>query len=398
MNAAPDIVCVGLTTWAGEYATSTGHLMAQLARRQRVLFVNYAPTLKDVYRSWRGKIQRPEGSGWRETLTTVTLPHGGTMLVLTPPWVLPINPLPPGRVYETLLAFNTARIGRSIRRATRRLGFENPLVVNALHPTVGVGLLGKLGERATVYYAYDEISAETWSKAHGVPCERELLRRADAVVVSSAGLLERKSALNPRCFLVGNGVDFDLFHQAYPRQPRPQPTVGYVGAVDNRLDADLLEACFSRFPDVRFRFVGRVPEPSLRERFGRYAHVELLGPRPVADLPNLLRTFDVGLIPFVKNEQTRAIYPLKINEYLAAGLPVVTTRFADLRAFDGVLRIADSTADFLEALGESLTENDPEAESRRIAVARENSWERRGEALEEVLEEVMVWSPPWPVR
>lgn len=386
MNAAPDIVCVGLTTWNGQYTTSTGQLMAQLARRHRVLFVNYAPTFKDVYRRWRGEMQRSEG----ETLTPVTLPHGGTMHVLTPPWVLPINPLPPGRVYETLLAFNTARIGRSILRASRRLGFEKPVVVNALHPTVGLGLLGKLGERATVYYAYDEISAETWSKAHGLPFEREMLRRADAVVVSSAGLLERKSAVNPRCFLVENGVDFDLFHRAWPRQPHPQPTVGYIGAVDNRLDAELLEVSFGAFPNVRFQFVGRVPEPGLRECFGRYANVQILGPQPVAVLPDVLRNFDVGLIPFVKNEQTRAIYPLKINEYLAAGLPVVTTRFADLRAFGGVVRVADSTTDFLQALRESLAENEVETELRRIDVARGNSWERRGEALEGVLEAMMV--------
>ena len=110
-------------------------------------------------------------------------------------------------MYDALLALNTARIGGSIRRACRRLGFEKPVVVNALHPTIGRGLLGKLDEQATVYYAYDEIGAETWSKAHGAPAEREFLRKADAVVVSSAGLLEAKKPLNPACFLVENGVD-----------------------------------------------------------------------------------------------------------------------------------------------------------------------------------------------
>lgn len=389
MTAPPDIVCVSLTTWAGDYTTSTGQLMAELARRHRVLFVSYAPTLKDVYRHWRGKKRRLDGSGWRETLRTVTLPHGGVLHVLTPPCVLPVNPLPPGPVYDALLAFNLARIRRSIRRACRRLGFEKPVVVNALHPTVGLGLLGQLGERATVYYCYDEISAETWSKAHGVPREREFLRQADAVVVSSAGLLERKKPLNPRCFLVENGVDFDLFHRAYPHSPQARPTVGYLGAIDNRLDAALLEACFGFFPNVRFLFVGRVPEAELRERFGWYGNVEFTGPKTPGELPDLVRQMDVGLIPFVKNEQTRAIYPLKINEYLAAGLPVVTTHFADLRAFEGVARVVDSTEEFLRAVQESLAENDPEAERQRIAVARGNSWERRGEVLEGVLNEIL---------
>jgi glycosyltransferase involved in cell wall biosynthesis len=385
-----DLVCVSLTPWeSGGYTKSTVQLMTELARRHRVLFVSYAPTLRDAFRHLTGRRRRPTGAGWTARLQKTALPHGGHLYVLTPPWVLPINPLPPGRLYDALLRFNTARIRRSIRRAMRRLDFSSPVVINALHPTLGLGLLGTLGERATVYYCFDEIRAETWSRTHGEPAEQALLRRADAVVVSSAGLLDRKRTWNPRCFLVENGVDFALFHRAWPREAGLAPkTVGYVGAIDNRLDEALLADCFTAFPNVRFRFIGRVPDPAVAERLRRFANVEFVGAVPPAELPDYLRRLAVGLIPFVKNEQTRAIYPLKINEYLAAGMPVVTTDFADLSGFAGVVRVAANAAEFVAALRESLEETDPEAEQRRIAVARENGWERRGAAFGRVLEEL----------
>ncbi len=393
MRQRPDLVCVSLTSWESGYTKSTVQLMGELARTHRVLFVNYAPTLRDALRHATGRRRSPTGAGWASFLQKITLPQGQELHVLTPPWVLPINPLPPGRLYDALLRWNTARIRRSIRAAMKTLGFGSPVVINAFHPTVGLGLVGGLGERATVYYAYDEIRAETWSRRHGEPYERDLLRRADAVVVSSAGLLERKSALNPRCFLIENGVDFNRFRQAWPRTGGAVKTVGYVGAIDNRLDETLLTRCFEAFPYARFQLIGRVPDAAVRQRLARFANVQFVPAVPPAELPDFLQKMHVGLIPFQKNEQTRAIYPLKINEYLAAGLPVVTTDFADLSAFAGVVRVAKTHAAFVHALRESLGEKDLASEQRRISVARGNSWGKRGEVLADVIASLAALQP-----
>jgi glycosyltransferase involved in cell wall biosynthesis len=92
-----------------------------------------------------------------------------------------------------------------------------------------------------------------------------------------------------------------------------------------------------------------------------------------------------GIIPFVRNEHTYTIYPLKINEYLAAGLPVVSTEFSMLNDFEGIISLANTPETFLEALQRALAEIDGPSAADRVATARNNSWTRRAEEFEDVM-------------
>lgn len=395
MSKSADLICVSLTSWESNYTRSTVQLMAELARNHRVIYVNYAPTLLDAVKHSLGKKRLSGGSAWQDHLEVRTLNHGGQVYIISPAWVLPINALPPGPLYNTLLRWNARRILRSVRRVMKQLSFQSPVLINAFHPTIGLAMQGQLDERACIYYCYDEIKAEPWSRKHGEDSERQLLARCKALIVSSKGLFIKKSPFASVSYLIENGVNFNEFYQAYPRTPSAdRPTVGYIGAIDNRLDTELLEQCFEQLPNLRFLLVGRVTDPALKERLGRFANVELAGSRSPDELPSFLRQMDVGLIPFRKNEQTQAIYPMKLNEYLAVGLPVVTTNFADLSQFEGVITVADQTTDFVASIWKSIVENNPEAEQRRITVARGNSWEQRGQQFEEILRQVLFPAVP----
>jgi glycosyltransferase involved in cell wall biosynthesis len=128
------------------------------------------------------------------------------------------------------------------------------------------------------------------------------------------------------------------------------------------------------------------------------------GSQPPQTLPNWVAQFDVCLIPFLKNDLTAGIYPLKINEYLACGKPVVATRFSDLSDFEEVVDIADTSEEFIilvkKVLGESRPKNQSnkhannddiphETRKKRIAFARQNSWENRAEAFGEAVSETL---------
>lgn len=397
MLTGHDIVCIGLISWQNDYTKPTKQLLIELARHNRVLFVNYAYTLKDVWQHVRGQKQIPlaQVTGYTDRLTYHEVADGHGLHVLIPSAVLPINALRPGGLYDALLRWNTRQVLRNTRRAMRQLGFERPIVLNALHPTLGLGLAGRLGERALVYHCYDAIEAETWSRGHGPVAEAEFMRRADAVVTTSTALANDKRTVQPRCYVVENGADSRHFGQAnVPRAHRHPKTIGYVGAVDNRLDADLLYRCFRRFADQRFLFVGRVPDPAFAQRLGQFPNVMLAGPQPPEELPQWVAQMDVGLIPFAKNAQTRAIYPMKINEYLAAGLPVVSTDFADLSGFGALVRVGPTAGSFLAAVDEALTETDPNLPRQRAALAEANSWESRGRQFADVLERVLNPTKP----
>lgn len=387
-----DIVCVGLLSWQNDYTKSTMQLLTELAGNNRVLFINYAHTVKDVWQHIRKRKSIPlaQVTGRADRLVCHQLENGGQVYVLTPPAMLPINQLPAGWLYDRLLAWNTRRILNSTRRAMKRLNFTAPVVINALHPTIGIGLVGRLAEKALIYYCYDAIQAETWSATHGVMAEEQLLRQADAVVTTSRSLFDMKRVTQPNCYLVENGVDISLFQQAnIVRSHRTSKTIGYIGSIDNRLDIDLLEQCFRHYAQVRFLLVGRIPDPALAQRLRRFANVELAGPQPPAKLPQLVEQMDMGLIPFCRNEQTKAIYPMKINEYLAAGLPVITTDFTDLRSFGSLITVCSGTDAFLVAIGAALQETDLTLPRQRLALAQQNSWENRGRQFGEALETVL---------
>ena len=295
---------------------------------------------------------------------------------------MPVNFLDSPTVFDRLNEWNASRAARAILSALKKLGWEQPSVINAFNPALGNMLAGALNESLLVYYCYDEISAAPWIARHGTSHERSFLKRADLTIVSSAGLYGAKFGLATNCALVKNGVDLTLFKSTGTRPddlPR-QPIMGYLGTVDDRLDFELLEALARAYPTCALVFVGRVLATEKAALLGKLPNVYLLGSRPVSMLGDYLAAFELGLIPFVKNILTAGIYPLKINEYLALALPVVATDFADLKDFAAYTSVGKTTPEFVAAVGEMLAAGKEAGSRARREFAQQNSW--TGRALE----------------
>ncbi|WP_332367888.1 hypothetical protein [Spirosoma telluris] len=114
-------------------------------------------------------------------------------------------------------------------------------------------------------------------------------------------------------------------------------------------------------------------------------------------MPPLLAKWSVGVIPFVCNKHTYTIYPLKINEYLAAGLAVVSTPFSILDDFDGIIELADTPELFAQALRRALIDKDPERVQQRVQMAHRNSWTERAHEFESVIQRVpKAWRQEQP--
>lgn len=387
------IICVGQTTWEGDFQKAIVQLMREFSVRHRVLYVDYQHTAKDLLMGMLGRqagVPVKTMLGQAEALTQRPGKEGQNVWVWQPPVMLPINFLPPA-LHDPLLTLNAGRLVSALRQQMKRLGFARPLVINGMHPVLGTALLGQLDEIATIYYCFDEIAISPWMRDHGSRYEAEYMRRVDAVVTTSDALYQAKRQIQPNTFCVKNGVDFPLFNQARQlaeQRPPVRPIVGYLGTADDRVNVDLVEYCARTMPNVQFQFVGEVKEPALSERLGRYSNVVFTPPQQPAQLPPLLAAFSAGMIPFVCNAHTRTIYPLKINEYLAAGLPVVSTPFSKLDDFAGVVPLADSPEAFANALRHALGDKQPERIQTRIDMAHANSWTNRALAFETVFEAV----------
>ncbi|MFN8345316.1 MAG: glycosyltransferase [Spirosomataceae bacterium] len=385
-----DIICVAFPSFEGDYVKSTVELMRQMAQKHRVLYVDYAYTWKDLILGILGK---KKGVPIRQLLrlaprlTARTIENGHPIFVMTPPPMLPVNFLENEALYSFFSHWNGWKMKRAIRRAMHLTHITEPVVINAFNPFFGKQLVGKLNERKRVYYCYDEISACAWAKTHGARLENDFIPQNDALVVSSKGLYESKKAAAKACYVVNNGVD-DLFFNISPARTVNQ--LGYIGSIDSRLDYELLYQLAFRNPDKELVMVGRVvedkPVVSLGiNRLTQLPNVRFEGAQSPQQLVNYLAGFSAGLIPFVKNEQTAAIYPMKINEYLAAGLPVISTDFAPLSEFTGVVDFENNIPDFCARVNEIIATDSAEKQARRVAFALQNTWATRADELETIL-------------
>jgi len=153
------------------------------------------------------------------------------------------------------------------------------------------------------------------------------------------------------------------------------------------MDFELIKQLAINHRDKTFVFVGPYQcETIAQAGLDKLPNLIFTGSKPITALPAYLRYFDCAIIPYLKTETTKYIYPLKINEYLAAGLPVVTTHFSDdLNDFESVVSIEEKNEDFIRKVESSISTNSPELIKERMIFAANNSWAKRVEQFWELL-------------
>ncbi len=272
------------------------------------------------------------------------------------------------------------RLGRSLERRTRGLGQGRPLLWIGVPSPLAVHLLDRFPHGATVYDCMDDFPGFHGGAERIVRAEREIMRRADIVFAASAALQERAKETAGRVATAPNGVDIERFRRpnypvVRPRDlPRGEVVIGYHGTIGRWFDANLVREIARSRPRWQVVLIGPVTCDLDRSMFPPNVH--LLGPRPQQDLLPYLVHFDVGIVPFGGMSVAMCSNPIKVYEYLAAGLPVVSSPIHELRLLPpGLIRTAGDGREFTARIEESLAEaGDEEKRRERIAAAETHSW------------------------
>jgi glycosyltransferase involved in cell wall biosynthesis len=256
------------------------------------------------------------------------------------------------------LSFDEGHGGRYPAMLADHLGRHGARTV-WLYTPMALELADALAPQVLVYDVMDDLAS--FRGAPDVMRQRQwqALHRADVVFTGGRSLHAGVLRTRPqRTYLFPSGVEVEHYAAAARRRrargPRTRPVAGYVGVVDERLDLALVAALADALPDWEVRMVG--PRAKIDERdLPRRDNLSWLGRRSYGELPEVMTDFDVALMPFALNEATRSISPTKTLEYLAAGLPVVSTRVPDVVADVGhVVTLADDAASFAAACREGL--------------------------------------------
>jgi glycosyltransferase involved in cell wall biosynthesis len=289
-------------------------------------------------------------------------------------------------------AVNQQVLRATIRLLRLRLGIGEFQLWTFL-PNVG-DYVGTLGESSSVYYCVDEWSMFGYlDRAQTVAAEQTLLHKVDAVFAINAALATAKRAVNPNTFESPHGVDHAAFTKALAPETvvpvdldaLPHPRLGFYGTLRDWVDFDLLAHVARARPNWQIVLIGQ--ELCDTSKIRGLPNVHLLGQKAHRELPAYCKGFDVGLIPYRIDERMQFVNPLKLREYLSAGLPVVSTPVPEVRRYPELARIAATPDEFIAAVEAALAERTTRA--ARSSAMVDETWAARVARVETTLATIL---------
>ena len=295
----------------------------------------------------------------------------------------------PGRhpvIYEDLLSDSTReRMVAAVGQLTAAGGLSN--LVALVNLPFWRSLAEALPGALVVYDCMDHHAGFSSNSPAMLQEEERLLKSADLVITTSARLsgIVGQSAAN---VLIRNAAEIERFGKApeRPAYPSERPVAGYLGAIADWFDMDLVIAAAKRFQDWDFVLVGDTTFCDL-SKAKKISNIKLIGEVPYADAASWVHSFDVALIPFQLTELTLCTSPVKVYEYLAAGKPVVATALPELQLMGDWVLVAENADQFTQHLGAAMMESDDrQRAAQRAEWARQHDWKARVDQLEKAIE------------
>ncbi len=370
--------------WEG-YWRPKHYIMTRLARYYKILWVSPPLNLKNIVNANSTKnpprgLNKISPSLWAYSPEWYSLHLSKRMFGL-----------------KSLNSFLQSVRVKRIKSLLKQMGIKR-LILYVWKPEYS-SYVGKFNEEFVCYHVDDEY---TFSEVD-LPISAEeswMLKKSDAVFILSKSLLEKKGKLNSNTYYSPMGVDFDHYRKVVENENIHfgdifsilKPRIGFVGYIKKQIDLELLLGIARKRKDWSIVLVGPISE--IHTEIKEYVellrledNVYFLGGKKHEELPGYIKEMDVCLMCYRNTAYTNYIFPLKLHEYLACGRPIVSTCLKNLKEFKEVLRFADTRDDWIEKIEECLKDNSFELEQKRIAVARENSWDERVKEIRSIIQE-----------
>ncbi|MBU0678812.1 MAG: hypothetical protein KJ626_11935 [Verrucomicrobia bacterium] len=367
-----DIIIFG-DDW-GRHVSTTQHLASELAGSDRVIWVNSmgmrSPRLNR--RDVRRVLQKMRMSRQQQSAERGVEGKGAPVAVINPKVI-------PWHMSKLVRAVNRMRFGRQMRKAISSFeGFDAGVVVT--YPVPSLYLM--FPHRGLVYLKLDE-----YTKLPGVDpemvhlCENRLMSEADAVFITAEKLIPGEP-LRQKTHYLPQGVDIDLYSRV-PLTPARTKTLGFFGLLAEWLDYDLVRAVSRTCPDWTLEFIG--PVRQVPEDVMALPNVCIRPPVAYRDLPEAISGWDAAWVPFQINSLTEGVNPLKLREYLAAGLPSMCTPLPEAYRLGDVVSIVKDGEDIERFLREVVPDDSETRRKDRRDSVKKDSWAARAAELREVL-------------
>lgn len=389
-----NIVITGLQDFYSEIGSNAVNLANEFALEHKVLYVNYPLDRLTIWRHKKNPMvarRLDVRKGKQKAIHQVS----ENLWVFTPAVVLEsISKIPNKTIFDKLLAINNKRYAKEVKKACAELGINDFILFedSDLYRTVMFKEL--LRPDILLYYSRDNITATDYFKVHGERIEKLMMQKADAVVCNSAYLAHLAKRYNDNSFDVGQGVDTGFFSEKPVFVPEPlrnidKPVVGYVGALNAmRLDVELIEQVARECTEWVLMLVGPEDDKFRDSKLHQMSNVVFTGGENYDKLPAYVHGFDVAINPQIVNSVTIGNYPRKIDEYLAAGKPVVAVETEAMKMFSEVVYLARDKKGFIDKLRQAMNEKDRGIGERK-KFANAHSWANSAGKIYTVIENIL---------
>ncbi|MDR0522660.1 MAG: glycosyltransferase [Planctomycetaceae bacterium] len=370
--------------------TSSMHIADQLVRTNRVFWVTLYTRLPKFSVSEFGKVRRILTH--RKSSAAVNQQTAGQPIISAVPMQFPWFGKP-GRIFNACCAV------RFYKKFVREHNICNPVLITNFPCAADAFMAIRKTDPAAkqIYYCVDDYTEYPGlCPKHWANMEHDLFRTVDGAIFTSRYLqsVKKHPESLPDIYLP-HGVDYHHFACAAADSGTgnkmlqklaalPKPVIGFFGTIDTWTDISAIAYLAVRFPQCSFAVIARSVVPLTI--FDGISNIHLLGQVPYAELPQYARCFDAGLIPRVQNALTKAMNPLKLMEYYAAGLPVIATKLPDIADVPGPLYFAETHEEFGSRLDEILRSDLPLLRRQAREVAERNSWAVRAEQFADFAE------------
>ena len=398
-----DIIYFTLFPWENPYSSVSLSFAKEFAKSHRIFYINTPYSYKDYFKARHTPLAKKRSKLlYSSKVRYEKVDHlPDNIIIAMPPMTIPINWLPPGKIYDTLAAYNHKQIVNTVKQVIKDYNIKDYIYMNCFNPFHGAVMPKELKPTLNIYQCIDDMMEENYTAKHGVRVEEKAIADADLAFVTSKELYNLKSPFNKNTYIVHNAVDISIYDKVFDKNLK-RPTeikhvsnkiIGFMGNMDvSRIDYSLLRQIALSHPDKTLLLIGPGNQELLKENeLDQLPNVILTGRKDINDLPQYVKFMDVAIIPFRCNKLTKSIYPLKINEYLASGRAVVSTNFSeDIRGFEDVIYLANDKEEFIQLINKAIAENSNELITQRRQVAKSNTWTARVRQFWEIINKHLV--------
>ena len=367
-----------LPTW-----TNRQQLMSRLSKKHPVLYIE--PRVWIIRYFWQN-LRKPKRiiGLLKRIIGTQHITKDGQDLYIKSQW----NLIPGSREIEAIATFNYFLNKYAIKRAIKKLQFNQGHTVAWIYDTEAAEYLSTFNGDTVIYDCVDNHAAQAGVNRNPGRVKKEeesILKRADIVTVTSHKLLNEKKRKNKNVHLVLNAGDVELYTKDNGKIPPAmkkitKPVIGIVGALDEyKVDFNLLTSVAKEKSDWNFVFIGKpiVDQKSkLLKKLSKLDNIHLLGQINRQEVPQYVYSFDLCMIPYRANRYNESSFPLKFWEFMATGKPIVVTGLPELKVYQNMIGYAKKKKDFIQKIDKQLESSKLKAKDRKLE-AKKHSWDKR---------------------